>query len=307
MYTELVQVVCEHEYYGPGECCEMTFSLTPSAAKLAEAMDWVLVKQAAGFALLWQSQRWSEDELLVHFGDEHLVVLIQPADASLFFSITAQLKQTTQYTIVRDPDMPQRNEQVICACVHSVTWLRDSEQLAVSSYPVDSLLGMSDASDMAVIDALDPGVRREPRDDEIDYVFDRCRRKATVVLSMPIRDLLKMPRDSVKRIQFYSVHYHIKYYLMAYPVSDRLSVVSKNLTFESGVESVVPGKPVATFISTEPVVLKRSYSEHPSLIESFNGRENILIDSLPIPKPDNLIKQYAASSNAIIIAESFIH
>lgn len=307
MYRALAEFHFEHEYFDGAEHCRLSPLVLSSTQKLLDAMDWILIPQASGFYLMWNPERWSYNELREQFSEDVLIFILQPEDRDFFYRVTGGLVQNIQYQRMEDLAEEQRKVEVVCAALQLFTWNKTETELTVKSLPVDALRCITAVSEINSLATVNPADEWLEGSQHIWELYNYSRKISTIVCAIPIVDLIDSEAPPKKRLCFNSVNYYIKYYLMKLAPSERLSVTFDGASFKSGVEQLETEKPVQTFTSTRPIVLKQKLTSYPSLIETYHGRENILIDSLPLPRPDNLIKQYDVENNPAILAESFIN
>lgn len=324
MYQTRLVMDMSHEYFADSGLCHLNVQVLDSTAKLLQAMDWLLIPRQEGFALASNGSRWSDDELLEHFGNERLVIVLTPKNHSLFFSVSAGLKQTMSYS--RMVNQSGETIQIICKCpgFHLIEWYSSDSGLFVKSYPVDYLLEVTSVAqvkglstplaDKSITDGsqVDQTPSESLSDDNhgksvMQELHESVRRKSSMVCEIPVKDLVKKESVLSKKILQNSVCYRLKYYLLGYSLNESLSIKHKTTRFVAGSAEISRGRKVQTFTSEDALALSLRPQTYPTLIENHNGQEITLIDNMPYPRPDSLGSHDDSSNSPATFAESFIN
>lgn len=307
MYKEIAHFTYKHEFYSGGNPFEMNVVAMGFTTKTLGALDWKIISSSVGFSLLWNSDRLSKHEINEYFCNDHLVFYLSPIDPTSFHLITQGINITCRYTKTLQIENEIKNTNVESLGFHLFNWCDDRDQLKGMSFAADTLRCTKSLSQLQSLHSVDLNDRHTNMDEQLLALFNRVRRISSIILNVPISSLLSSDKVINKVIQFKSNRYKIKYYLMKYTPSERLSVKLNQAKFNSNIETLENGRIVQTFTSLNRMAMKDTLDIYPSLVEELDGRENILIDSLPLPNPENYVRQYDANDNAIILAESFIN
>mgnify|MGYP000101968718 CR=1 FL=1 len=307
MYQEIAHVTYNHEFFSGGTPFEMNVFAMGFTTKILDALDWKLMPSSAGFSLIWNSDRLSKKEINKYFCDDNLVFYLRPVDPTNFHLVTQGINITCRHTKTVLFDNEIKNTNVESLCFYLFNWYDDRDQLTGTSFSVDTLRHIESLSQLKSLNLVDINDYYTNMDDQVLALFNRVRRISSIILNVPISSLLSSDKVINKVLYFNSNRYKVKYYLMKYTPSERLSVKLNDVKFNSNIETLENGRTVQTFTSLKSMTMKDTLENYASLVEEKYGRENILIDSLPLPNPGNYVRQYDANDNAIILAESFIN
>lgn len=307
MYEEIARVTYEHEFYSGDKSFEMNVYAIGFTSAVLEALDWKLIPSSSGFSLIWNSDKLSKNEISEYFSNDHLTFYLRPIDQRTFYLVTQGINSTCRYTKTVIIENEKKSTNVESLSLHVFNWCEDNNQLTGINVAADALRCIESLSQLQSLTLVDINNDSTKMDRDVLALFNRVRSSSSIILNVPISSLLNNDEVINKVLQFKSRRYKIKYYLMKYIPSERLSVKLDDVNFNSNIETLENGRMVQTFTSLKPIAMKDTLGNYPSLVEAKDGRENILIDSLPLPNPENYVRQYDANDNTIILAESFIN
>ncbi|WP_018276785.1 hypothetical protein WKI13_11450 [Teredinibacter turnerae] len=313
MYKPLFSLTLPHKYCE--NCVDFNYSVVPDeeTARLMAALDWMTIPRPGGFQMAWNDRKWTELELREQFANEWMLFEIRPKDRALFFQVTDLPKP--KKTEAKDQTENKKNASSGIRALDSyrIDWQTQNEDLELSFLNVDAIPGLQELGEInslpPVSEIIIKPTDKRPVNIRLASLYKSLKSEPAIVLSFPVVDVLGEPLGQSRntRVQLNALAYRVKYYLLNRTPSERLSVVYPDYTFHSTIENISEGRAVQTFVSQRPLELKSKHKAYPSLVDTYRGRQNILIDCLPLPDSCNLAVHLDGEDIPTTFAESFIN
>ncbi|WP_018416718.1 hypothetical protein [Teredinibacter turnerae] len=313
MYKPLFSLTLPHKYCE--NSVDFNYSVVPDeeTARLMAALDWITIPRPGGFQVAWNDRKWTELELREQFANEWMLFEIRPKDRALFFQVTDLPKP--KKTEAKDQTGNKKNASSGIRTLDSyrIDWQTQNEYLELSFLNVDAIPGLQELGEInslpLVSEIIIKPTDKRPVNIRLTSLYKSLKSEPAIVLSFPVADALGEPLGQSRntRVQLNALAYRVKYYLLNRTPSVRLSVVYPDHTFHSTIENISEGRAVQTFVSQRPVELKSKHKAYPSLVDTYRGRQNILIDCLPLPDSCNLAVHLDGENIPTTFAESFIN
>ncbi|WP_019603451.1 hypothetical protein [Teredinibacter turnerae] len=313
MYKPIFSLTLLHKY------CEnsvnFNYSVLPDeeTERLMAALDWITVSQSGGFQVAWNDRKWTELELREQFANEWMLFEIRPTDKALFFQVTDLPKPKKAEAQDQTENKKNVNSGIRALDSYRIDWQIQSEDLELSFLNVDAIPGLEELGEInslpPVSELIIEPADKKPVNIRLARLYKSLKSEAAIVLSFPVADVLGelVGQNRNTRVQLNALAYRVKYYLLNRTPSERLSVVYPDHTFHSTIENISEGRAVQTFVSQRPLELKCKHKAYPSLVDTYRGRQNILIDCLPLPDSCNLAVHLDGENIPTTFAESFIN
>lgn len=313
MYKPLFSLTLPHKYCE--NSVDFNYSVVPDeeTARLMAALDWITIPRPGGFQVAWNDRKWTELELREQFANEWMLFEIRPKDRALFFQVTDLPKP--KKTEAKDQTENKKNASSDIRALDSyrIDWQTQNEDLELSFLNMDAIPALQELGEInslpPVSEIIIKPTDKRPVNIRLASLYKSLKSEPAIVLSFPVADVLGEPLGQSRntRVQLNALSYRVKYYLLNRTPSERLSVVYPDYTFHSTIENISEGRAVQTFVSQRPLELKSKHKAYPSLVDTYRGRQNILIDCLPLPDSCNLAVHLDGENIPTTFAESFIN
>jgi len=306
MYTDLITIQFEHEYFPVDQPLLMDCGVCDVSDGLVQSLDLLVRSTGNELVIKYKADRFDAEEILDAFADESLMLYLMPADPKLFFQVTSGWAHAVTYQRTLEQEGKTRTIDKECNTFLSFNLLAP-DQLTITGVaePIDKLDYLDDLQQWANLPQINLSrvVDKHQHDPQIPKIKAFCSQSSRIILSLPVVHLFAREVGRPLQLKFQASEFHYKYYF-----SDQLESIriTGDLDWHYGSEEVGGSKRL-TAISSAPIKISKRPEFNLALQRKVRSGWHTIIDGLPHPKPERVFKHQDSEGESVNVIEAFIN